>query len=80
MGAVDRITLTGSDRDVDPGHARVGDVDAGAEVEVSVYLRPRMPVDWVDREAARAPGERRRLEREEWTAAHGASVAASVRS
>src|SRR5436305_1306496 len=74
MSATDRITLAGSDREVDPAHSRVGDVDAAVQIEVTVYVRPRKPVDWVDEEAARAPDERRRLEREDWATAHGASA------
>ncbi len=74
MSATDRVTLTGSDREVDPRHSRVGDVDAAVQIEVTVYVRPRTPVDWVDEEAERAPDERRRLEREDWAGAHGASA------
>ena len=73
MSATGRVTLTGSDREVDPGHSRVGDVDAAVQIEVTMYVRPQTPVDWVDEEAERAPDERRRLQREDWASAHGAS-------
>jgi kumamolisin len=73
MEASDRVLLAGSERELVPGHTRVGEVDLNDEVEVTVYVRPRAPVDWVDEEAARPASERRRLTREEWGAAHGAA-------
>jgi kumamolisin len=72
MSASDRAQVPGSERQIDTAHARVGEIDPQAEVEVTVYVRPRAAVDWVDSEAERPPGERRRLEREEWAEAHGA--------
>jgi kumamolisin len=82
MAAADRVTIPGSERHVDPTHTRVGDVDGKSDIELTVYLRPRAPVDWVDQEAARPPAERRVLSREEFAAAHGASDedVAAVRS
>ncbi len=82
MTASERVPVPGSERQIDPGHRRVGDIDPQAEVEVTVYLRPQTPVDWVDAEAARPPAERRRLTREEWAQSHGASEQdiAAVRS
>jgi kumamolisin len=75
MAAADRVTVPGSDRHVESGHARVGDVDLQGEIDVTVYVRPRKPVDWVDQEAARPPAQRRRLAREDWAEAHGADPA-----
>jgi kumamolisin len=74
LEASDRVSLPGSERQIDPTHNRVGDVDPQAEVEVTVYVRPRAPADWVDAEAQRPAAERRRLDRDEWAAAHGASA------
>jgi kumamolisin len=73
MAAADRVTIPGSERQLDPDHTRVGDVDGTSEIELTVYLRPRAPVDWVDREAAHPPAQRRVLSREEFAGAHGAS-------
>src|SRR5215469_2708538 len=75
MASADRVTIPGSERHVDPDHRRVGTVDAGTEIDVTVYLRARAPVDWVDEEARRPPGQQRRLTRAEWAAAHGAGEA-----
>jgi kumamolisin len=72
MSASDRVQVPGSERQLDPDHPRVGEIDPQAEVEVTVYVRPRAPVDWVDREAERHPDQRRRLERDQWAEAHGA--------
>jgi kumamolisin len=69
----DRVAIPGSEREPDSEHPRVGDPDPGSEVEVTVYLRPVAPLDWVDEEAARPPAERRILTREELASAHGAS-------
>ncbi len=74
-GASDRVEVPGSEREVDPAHARVGDIDPRAEIEVSVYLRPRGSLDWVDEEAARPLAQRRRLTREGWGEANGADPA-----
>src|ERR1700761_1777638 len=74
MSAADRVPVPGSERQLEPGHTRIGDVDPGDEVEVTVYLRPQAPVDWVDEEATRPPAQRRTLSREEWASAHGASA------
>ena len=51
----------------------MGDVDPQSEVELTVYVRPRAPIDWVDAESARAPALRRLPSREEWSDMHGAS-------
>lgn len=72
MAASDRVEVPGSERTIDPAHARVGDIDQQAEIEVSVYVRPRDSLDWVDAAAARPPAERRRVQREDWAEAHGA--------
>jgi kumamolisin len=71
----ERAEVPGSARTVDPEHARVGDVDPQAPVEVSVYVRPRAGLDWVDAEAQRAPDERRYTSREQWAAEQGADPA-----
>ncbi|MDQ6806741.1 MAG: protease pro-enzyme activation domain-containing protein, partial [Actinomycetota bacterium] len=71
--SVDRVAIPGSERKpVSEHHPRVGDPEPHGEVEVTVYLRPASPLDWVDEEATRPPGERRMLSREELARAHGA--------
>ncbi len=75
MAAGDRVPVAGSERALVAGDNRVGEVDPDATVEVTVYLRPRAQADWVDAEAERPPAERRRVAREDWAAAHGASEA-----
>jgi kumamolisin len=82
MSASDRVQVPGSERQLDPAHVRVGEIDPHAEAEVTVYVRPRAPVEWVDQEAERSPQQRRRLEREQWAEAHGAHAddVAAVRS
>jgi kumamolisin len=72
--ASDRVEVPGSTREVNHAHARVGDIDQQAEIEVSVYLRAPGSLDWVDQEAGRPPGERRRLTREDWAQTHGAAA------
>jgi kumamolisin len=72
MSESDRIQIPGSERQLDPGHARVGEIDPQSEAEVTVYVRPRASADWVDREAERPPDQRRRSDREHWAETHGA--------
>ncbi len=73
MASTDRVPVSGSERRLTASHTRVGDVDPQATVEVTVYVRPRAPVDWVDSESARAPMGRRLVAREAWADAHGAA-------
>jgi kumamolisin len=73
MAASDRVPVTGSERALTSGHQRVGDVDLQAAVELTVYVRPRAAVDWVDGESARAPMGRRLVSREDWAEMHGAT-------
>ncbi len=73
MEASDRVPVPGSERRIEPGHSRIGDIDPQAEVQMTVYVRPQAAADWIDQEAARPPAQRRRLSREEWASAHGAS-------
>ncbi|MGI8713575.1 MAG: protease pro-enzyme activation domain-containing protein [Solirubrobacteraceae bacterium] len=72
MSAPDRVQIPGSERKLDPEHNRVGDVDQQAEIDVTVYLRPRDTLGWVDAEATRPAAERRRPSREEWAERYGA--------
>ncbi len=62
----DRVAVAGSGRDLPQGHARVGDVDPDERATVTVYLRPRAPI-----EAAGADGPT--LTREEYAARFGAA-------
>jgi kumamolisin len=66
-----RVTVPGSERTLDPAHRRVGDVDGGQQIELTVYVRGRAAPDWVDEQAMRSPAERRALSRDEWADAHG---------
>jgi kumamolisin len=75
MQAASRATVPGSERSLDPAHRRVGDVDAGQQIEVTVYVRGRAATDWADGDATRSPAERRVLSRAEWAEAHGAEDA-----
>jgi kumamolisin len=70
-----RVAIPGSERELVPAHARVGDIDRQAEIEVSVYVRPTGDLSWVDEEAQRPPAERRRLTRASFDAVHGAAAA-----
>ncbi len=69
----ERVEIPGSEREADPQHQRVGEVDQDKPIEVTVYLRPSGSLDWVDQEAGRAPAERRTMSREELASATGAS-------
>jgi kumamolisin len=44
-------------------------------MEVSVYVRPRTALDWVDDQADRSPAQRQYVSREQWAAEHGADPA-----
>jgi kumamolisin len=68
-----RVAIPGSERTHDPAHPRVADAPADKQIEVTVYVRAAAPLDWVDAEAQRPPGERRVLTREQLAAEHGAS-------
>jgi kumamolisin len=72
MESADRATVPGSERRLDPGHRRVGDVEGAQQIEVTVYVRSRASLQWVDEEAARLPAERRVVSRDEWAREHGA--------
>jgi kumamolisin len=71
-GSADRVPIPGSEREPVPEHPRVGDPEPQSTVEITVYLRPAAPLDWIDEEAKRPPAERRILSREELARAHGA--------
>ena len=73
MSASDRVQVPGSERQLDPAHTRVGDVDTQSEIDLTVYLRPRASLGWVDEEAARPPRQRRIPSRVQWADQYGAS-------
>ncbi len=75
MSASDRMELPGSHRDLIAGHRRIGDVDPGEQIEVSVYLRPGADMGWVDEQATLPEAERMRPERERWVERYGAAPA-----
>jgi kumamolisin len=65
MASAERVQIPGSEREFEPQHERVADADAGRQIEVTVYLRARGTLDWVDDEARRLPADRRSISREE---------------
>ncbi len=65
MAPVERVQIPGSEREFAANHERVSDVDAGKQIEVTVYLRAQGSLDWVDDEARRLPGDRPAISREE---------------
>jgi kumamolisin len=65
MAPAERVQIPGSEREFAADHERVSDVDAGKQIEVTVYLRAQGSLDWVDDEARRLPGDRRPISREE---------------
>ncbi len=71
-----RVEIPGSERQLVPAHARLGDVDPQKEIEVSVYVRATTDLGWVDQEAGRPPAERRRLTRETFDGAADKDIAA----
>jgi kumamolisin len=75
MQSAGRVIVPGSARSLDPTHRRVGDVDGGQQIDVTVYVRGRGASDWVDEQATLSPAERRVLSRDEWSDAHGADSA-----
>ncbi|HLH65008.1 MAG TPA: S53 family peptidase [Solirubrobacteraceae bacterium] len=75
MQSAQRVAIAGSERSLDPRHRRVRDADPGEPVALTVYLRPRAPADWVDRQALAAPARRRRRDRRQWADEHGALAA-----
>ncbi len=68
----DRVQIPGSERQLDPEHTRVGDIEPGSEIDLTVYVRPRATADWVDAEATRPPDQRRVASREDWAQEYGA--------
>jgi kumamolisin len=70
-----RVAIPGSERELVPSHARVGEIDRQAEIEVSVYVRPTGDMSWIDQEARRPPVERRRLTRDSFDSVHGGAAA-----
>jgi kumamolisin len=73
MASEERVEIPGSERQLEPAHPRVAQVDRNQTIEVTVYLRPSGSLDWVDEEALRAPAERRTLSREELAGVYRAS-------
>jgi kumamolisin len=73
MSASDRVEVPGSRRDLVSSHRRIGDIDLSEQIEVTVYLRPRAEMGWVDEQATLAPGDRIRPRREQWAEQYGAA-------
>jgi kumamolisin len=72
MSRSPRVQVPGSERHLQSGHVRVGDVDQNSDVAVTVYLPHRVAPEWIDEQARRPPQSRRRISREDWAQAHGA--------
>jgi kumamolisin len=68
-----RVEIPGSEREGDPQHQSVGDVDRDKPIDVTVYLRPSGSLDWINQEAGRAQSERQTMSRAELAQATGAS-------
>ncbi len=73
MQSSQRVQVPGSQRELDPHHQRIGDVDGNEQIEVSVYLRASASLDWIDREARHPSAERNTISREELASSYGAS-------
>ena len=73
MAGTERIAIPGSQPAIGPGQRRVGAVDGGEEIEVTVYLKPSAPLDWVDDTAAGPPAQRRTITREQLARDYGAT-------
>src|ERR1700742_1583957 len=73
MASEQRVEIPGSERQPDPAHPLLGEVDRKKTIEVTVYLRASKSLDWVDAEALRPPAERRALSREELAGEYRAS-------
>ena len=67
-----RVPVPGSERELDPTHVRIGEIDDAAPAQVTVYVDHRAKPEWVEEEARRQPAARRRLTREQWVDEHGA--------
>ncbi len=65
MAPAERVQIPGSEREFTAEHERVRDVDADKMIDVTVYLRSKGTLDWVDDEARRLPADRRSITREE---------------
>jgi kumamolisin len=64
-GRAERVQLPGSEREFQAQHERIADADADKQIEVTVYLRARGTLDWVDDEARRLPTDRRSITHED---------------
>ncbi len=73
MQSSQRVEVPGSERELDPHHQRLGEVDGEEQIEVSVYVRPSASLDWIDQEARRPPAERKTISRDELASNYGAS-------
>ncbi len=72
MSDSDRVQVPGSERQLDPAHKRVGDIDTQSEIDLTVYVRPRAGLAWVDVEARRPATQRRLASRDQWAQKYGA--------
>src|SRR5580704_6211265 len=74
MQSAGRVIVAGSERSLDPAHRRVGDVDGGQQIDVTVYVRGPAASERGDQEGA-SPAQRRVLSRDAWIDAHRADSA-----
>lgn len=63
------VPIPGSDRQIPATSTRVGDIDLGGELEVTIYVRPRDDAPQQGADAAASPT----LSRQGWAARYGAS-------
>jgi kumamolisin len=74
MQSAGRVIVAGSERSLDPAHRRVGDVDGGQQIDVTVYVRGPAASERGDQEGA-SPAQRRVLSHDAWIDAHRADSA-----
>lgn len=69
MTASDRLAILGSERQIPATSVRVGNIDLRADLDVTVYLRPRLGTQEHDS----SPAAHHVVSRQEWAARYGAS-------
>jgi kumamolisin len=73
--AAERSAVPGSEREISPDHERVGSIDGERRATVTMYLRGRGSLDWIEQQDGASTADRRRMSHTEWEQAHGAEAA-----
>ncbi len=71
----ERTTVPGSARELAAGHERIGSIDGERRATITMYLRGRGSLDWIEQQARVPLARRRRMSHAEWEQAHGADAA-----